>query len=162
MISGMYAHIVSLILTNVCGLFQFYVAVEAISLSLSLSVCLSRVFIFICHVMWEFWVPSPTVQAICAPLSLSNHPTNTHSCSHTESFTPTHTVNQQRHRPARSNNHTHAICIVIKTWTSCVSASFWLAVIHFCFQWGYCMSTNDQNCMSSIKICETAVTICVT
>lgn len=67
-------------------------------ISLSVTVCapLSPIFIFICHVMWEFWAPSPTVRAICAPLSLSNHPTNTHACTHTHSPSPPHILYTNR------------------------------------------------------------------
>lgn len=67
-------------------------------ISLSVTVCapLSPIFIFICHVMWEFWAPSPTVRAICAPLSLSNHPTNTHACTHAHSPSPPHILYTNR------------------------------------------------------------------
>ena len=92
------------------------------------SVCVSLShFYFYLHVMWEFWVPSPTVQAICAPLSLSNHPTNTHSWTHTWSHSsPTHTVDQQRHGPVHTHiqyTHAHTVYTVIQASTACLSAS---------------------------------------
>jgi len=67
--------------------------------------------IFICCVMWEFWAPSPTVWAICAPLSLSNHPTNTHTQSLTQrtlTQTRTHAI---RLSTWQLNVNTMCVCL---------------------------------------------------
>lgn len=79
---------------------QTYACTQMPSLSLSLS--RSFTFIFICHVMWEFWVPSPTVRAICARLSLSKHPTNT--LSHAFSHPPLQIVEQSIHSTHTAHN----------------------------------------------------------
>lgn len=122
----------------------------SLSLSLSLSQCVSPAFIFICRVMWEFWVASPTVQAICAPLSLSNHPTNTHSCTHTCSHSPPHMLQTTTHTHA----HLHSICIAIKTCL-CVhfigyySFIFPVSVLNDYWRCDSCISSSDQHYMSN-------------